>query len=190
MIFSRRTFFRNVACGGAGFALGDLVDTRQVRAAAAGTKLQEAREVTTACNFCSCGCGIICHVKDGKLVNLEGDPDHIINRGALCAKGAALMEAHTSPWRLQKPRYRAPGSDRWQEVSWEEALNRIARKIQAIRDTTWIATEKVGTAEYTANRTDAIGFLGGAQNTNEECYLFAKMARLLGTAYVEHQARL
>jgi formate dehydrogenase major subunit len=176
--------------GGIGLALSDLVDARELHAAAASMKLNGAKEVTTACNFCSCGCGIICHVKDGKLVNLEGDPDHVINQGALCSKGAAMMATHDSSERLTAPRYRAPGSDRWQEISWEEALDRIARKVKATRDANWIATEKDGDVEYTVNRTDAIGFLGGAQNTNEECYLFAKMGRLFGTAYVEHQARL
>jgi formate dehydrogenase major subunit len=178
------------AGGGVGLALTDLVDAQDLQEAAASTKLAGAKEVTTACNFCSCGCGIICHVRDGKLVNLEGDPDHVVNQGALCSKGAAMKATHDSAQRLRAPRYRAAGSDRWQEISWDEALDRLARKIKATRDSTWIATEKVGETEFRVNRTDAIGFMGGAQNTNEECYLFSKMARLLGTAYVEHQARL
>jgi formate dehydrogenase major subunit len=90
--------------------------------------------------------------------------------------------------------YRAPGSDKWQKISWDEALDKIAKKVKTTRDANWIATEKIagkdGEKEWKVNRTDAIGFLGGAQNTNEECYLFSKMARLFGTAYVEHQARL
>jgi formate dehydrogenase major subunit len=86
--------------------------------------------------------------------------------------------------------YRAPGSDRWQELSWDEAFDKLARKLKATRDASWIATEKDGDREYPVNRTDAIAFLGGAQNTNEECYLWNKMGRLLGTSYVEHQARL
>jgi formate dehydrogenase major subunit len=179
-----------VTGGGVGLALADLVDARDIDAAAKRTKVSGATEVTTACNFCSCGCGMICQVKDGKLVNLEGDPDHVINEGALCSKGVAMRAAHESDQRLGKPRYRAPGADRWQEISWDEALDKLTRKIKATRDASWIATEKVGDAEYRVNRTDAIGFLGGAQNTNEECYLFSKMARLVGSAYVEHQARL
>jgi formate dehydrogenase major subunit len=91
---------------------------------------------------------------------------------------------------LQKPLYRAPGSDQWVELTWKDAAEKIARKIKQTRDATWIATEKVGDAEVPVNRTDAIAFMGGAQNTNEECYLFQKAARLLGTAFVEHQARL
>jgi formate dehydrogenase major subunit len=179
-----------VTSGGVGLALSDLVDARELHAAAASMKLSGAKEVTSACNFCSCGCGMVCHVKDGKLIHLEGDPDHVVNQGALCSKGAAMVATHDSEERVRKPRYRAPGSDRWQEISWDEALDRVAKKIKATRDATWIASEKMGDAEYRVNRTDAIGFLGGAQNTNEECYLFSKMARLFGTAYVEHQARL
>jgi formate dehydrogenase major subunit len=176
--------------GGIGLALGDFVDAAELQKAAGSMKLSGVKEVTTACNFCSCGCGIICHVKDGKLVNLEGDPDHVINRGALCSKGAAMLATHESPERLKSPRYRAPGSDRWEEITWDQALAKLATKIKATRDANWIASERVGDAEFRVNRTDAIGFLGGAQNTNEECYLFSKMARLFGTAYVEHQARL
>jgi formate dehydrogenase major subunit len=187
---SRRSWLKAVTGGGLGLAVADLVDARELHLAAASTKLSGAKEVTTACNFCSCGCGMVCHVKDGKLVHLEGDPDHVVNEGALCSKGAAMIATHESPERVRKPRYRAPGSDRWQEITWDEALGRVARKIKAVRDASWIASEKVGDAEYRVHRTDAIGFLGGAQNTNEECYLFSKMARLFGTAYVEHQARL
>jgi formate dehydrogenase major subunit len=158
---------------------------------------------------------MIAAVRDGKLLTMEGDYDHIVNRGALCVKGISMFATHTSPKRLTTPLYRAPGSDRWQELSWEEAIARVAKKVRKTRDETWIATEKVdapdladlGPAEdrrkhpprfesrdgghlVPVNRTDAMAFMGGAQNTNEECYLFQKAARLLGMAYVEHQARL
>jgi formate dehydrogenase major subunit len=189
-----------------------------VRAATKDWKLSAVSELTTSCNFCSCGCGMIAAVRDGKLVAMEGDYDHIVNRGALCVKGISMFATHTSPKRLTTPLYRAPGSDRWEELSWEDAISRVARKIRKTRDESWIATEMVdapmvvgdtpaaedsrrenpprfvpretGKGEVPVNRTDAIGFMGGAQNTNEECYLFQKAARLLGLAYVEHQARL
>jgi formate dehydrogenase major subunit len=179
-----------LATGGVGLALSDLADARELKAAAASVKLKGATEVTTSCPFCSCGCGIVCHVRDGKLVNLEGDPDHVVNQGALCSKGAAMIEAHRSPQRLTHPLYRAPGSDRWEQLTWEQAIDKLAAKLKATRDATWIATEQDGDATYPVNRTDAIAFLGGAQNTNEECYTLNKLARLLGTNYVEHQARL
>jgi formate dehydrogenase major subunit len=196
MSIGRRQWLKWSAGAGAGLALADLgIAAAEVRGATQGLKLAGAKEFTSACNFCSCGCGMVCHVKDGRLVNLEGDPDHVINEGSLCSKGAAMRATHESDQRARVPLYRAPGSDRWQEISWDEALDRIARKVKATRDATWIATEKDRTkdgaeVEYPVNRTDAIAFLGGAQNTNEECYLFSKMARLFGTAYVEHQARL
>jgi formate dehydrogenase major subunit len=176
--------------GGAGLAVGTLIDLPAVRAATRKLKLAEVSEFTTSCNFCSCGCGMVAAVRDGELISMEGDFDHIVNRGSLCVKGISMFATHSSPRRNRVPRYRAPGSDHWTEISWEEAIERVAKKIKSVRETTWIATEKNGDADVTVNRTDAFAFLGGAQNTNEECYLFQKAARLLGTAFVEHQARL
>jgi formate dehydrogenase major subunit len=212
---SRRDLFRLTLGGGSGLALGGLLDVRAVRAAVVDMKLSNVSEFTTSCNFCSCGCGMIAAVRDGKLLKMEGDYDHIVNRGSLCVKGISMFATHASPQRLTTPRYRAPGADRWQEISWDEAIARVAKKIRDTREATWIATEKVnapdlspehasserlesvprfiphdGPRDVPVNRTDAIGFMGGAQNTNEECYLFQKAARLLGLAYVEHQARL
>ena len=213
---TRRDLFRVGLIGGTGLALEGLIDVPAMRAATKELKLAEIAEFTTSCNFCSCGCGMIAAVRDGKLITMEGDYDHIVNRGSLCVKGISMFATHTSPKRLQTPKYRAPGSDHWEEISWQDAVNRVAQKIRKTRDDTWIATEKVDApdlvveraagdrlesvprfvphegplAEAPVNRTDAIGFLGGAQNTNEECYLFQKAARLLGMAYVEHQARL
>jgi formate dehydrogenase major subunit len=164
-------------------ALGGLVDVAAVRASTQKLKLSDVNEFTTSCNFCSCGCGMIASVR-------EGDYDHIVNRGSLCVKGISMFATHTSPNRLAKPRYRAPGSDHWEDISWENAVERIAQKIRKTRDETWVATEKLAGVEVPVNRTDAIAFMGGAQNTNEECYIFQKAARLLGIPFVEHQARL
>jgi formate dehydrogenase major subunit len=133
---------------------------------------------------------MVASVRDGKLIAMEGDYDHIVNRGSLCVKGISMFATHASPNRLAKPRYRAPGGDQWEEISWDEAATRIANKIRETRDETWISTEKLGDEHVPVNRTDSIAFMGGAQNTNEECYLFQKAARLLGIPYVEHQARL
>jgi len=187
---NRRDWLRLTVSGGAGLAIGDLLDLSTVRAATQKLKLENISEFTTSCNFCSCGCGMVAAVREGKLISMEGDYGHIVNRGSLCVKGISMFATHTSPNRLTKPRYRAPGSDHWEDLSWDDAITRVAQKIRKTRDETWIATEKVGDKEVPVNRTDAIGFLGGAQNTNEECYLFQKAARLLGLAYVEHQARL
>ena len=187
---NRRNWLKMAVGGSVGLALDGIIDWSEVRAATKNLKLANISEFTTSCNFCSCGCGMIAAVRDGQLIAMEGDYDHIVNRGSLCVKGISMFATHASPQRLTKPQYRAPGSDHWEEISWEDAVARIAKKIRKTRDETWIATEKVGDKEVTVNRTDAIGFLGGAQNTNEECYLFQKAARLLGLAYVEHQARL
>jgi formate dehydrogenase major subunit len=187
---TRRDLFRLTLGGGSGLALGGLLDLPAMRAATKDLKLSEVSEFTTSCNFCSCGCGMIAAVRDGKLLTMEGDYDHIVNRGSLCVKGISMQATHASPNRLTTPRYRAPGSDHWKDISWDDAIERVAKKVRKTRDENWIATEKVGDREVPVNRTDAIGFMGGAQNTNEECYLFQKAARLLGLAYVEHQARL
>ena len=213
---SRRDLFRLTLGGGAGLSVGGLLDMPAMRAATTDLKLSEVSEFTTSCNFCSCGCGMIAAVRDGKLLKMEGDYDHIVNRGSLCVKGISMFDTHASPQRLTTPKYRAPGSDRWEDISWDDAINRVAQKVRKVRDDSWIATERVdapellvdraagdriasaprfvsqevGPREVPVNRTDAMGFMGGAQNTNEECYLFQKAARLLGMAYVEHQARL
>ena len=187
---SRRTVLKWTLGAGAGLAVGELLDLPIVRAASQKLKLSQINEYTTSCNFCSCGCGMVAAVRDGKLIAMEGDYDHLVNRGALCVKGISMFATHTSPNRMGKPLYRAPGSDHWEEISWDSAVDRIAKKIQQIRNETWVATEKLGGTDVPVNRTDAIAFMGGAQNTNEECYLFQKALRLLGTAYVEHQARL
>ncbi len=187
---NRRDLLRLTLAGGAGLALDGLVDVAAMRAATKDLKLSEIREFTTSCNFCSCGCGMIAAVRDGKLITMEGDYDHIVSRGSLCVKGISMFATHASPKRLTTPLYRAPGSDYWEPLDWKDAAERVARKIKKVRDETWIATEKLGDQDVPVNRTDAIAFLGGAQNTNEECYIFQKAARLLGISYVEHQARL
>src|ERR1700741_172029 len=187
---SRRDWMKTSVGGAMGLAVGGLIDVAAVRAATKELKLSKVSEFTTSCNFCSCGCGMIAAVREGKLITMEGDYDHIVNRGSLCVKGISMFATHTSPQRLTAPRYRAPGSDHWEEISWQDAAERVARKIKKVRDETWVATEKLGDREVPANRTDAIAFLGGPHNTNEECYLFQKAARLLGIPFVEHQARL
>ena len=210
---SRRDLLRLGIIGSAGLALEGLIDVPAMRAATQQMRLSKISEFTTACNFCSCGCGMIASVRDGKLITMEGDYDHIVSRGSLCVKGISMFATHASPKRLTKPLYRAPGSDHWEELEWKDAAERVARKIKKVRDETWIATEKLVVKDHLANkdaigneatakppeemgrdvpvnRTDAIAFLGGAQNTNEECYIFQKAARLLGISYVEHQARL
>jgi formate dehydrogenase major subunit len=187
---SRRDLLKLTVGGGAGLAVGGLLDWPALEAATSSMKLSDISEFTTSCNFCSCGCGMIASVRDGKLIAMEGDYDHVVNGGSLCVKGISMFATHASPQRTTVPRYRAPGSDHWEEITWQQAVDRIAAKIVKTRNENWIARETVNGVEVPVNRTDAFAFMGGAQNTNEECYLFQKAARLLGTAYVEHQARL
>lgn len=187
---NRRDLLKLTMFGAAGLPVAGLVDRAAVSAAAKDLKLADVQEFTTSCNFCSCGCGMVAAVKDGKLLTLEGDYDHPVNGGSLCVKGMAMFPTHASPRRLRVPLWRAPGSTEWVELSWKDAAEKVARKIKQTRDETWVATEKDGDKDVPVNRTDAIAMLGGAQNTNEECYLFQKAARLMGMPFVEHQARL
>ena len=150
MTVDRRDWLKGLAGTSAAFAAGDLLPQPS---RAAELKLAGAKEFTTACNFCSCGCGMVGHVVAGKLVNLEGDPGHVVNEGALCVKGTAMLATHDSPRRVTTPKYRAPGTDHWVEISWDAAPAKITTKITAIRDTTWVATEKDGDKEFAVNRT-------------------------------------
>ena len=158
--------------------------TRRKFLAALGTA--GATETTTICPFCGVGCGQVVSVKDGRVVSIEGDPRHPISEGTLCSKGAAAIQVTNNRLRLTAPLYRAPGSDRWEEKSWDWVLPRIALRVKATRDASFQA-EAGGTV---VNRTEAIASLGGAALDNEECYLLAKLMRALGIVYLEHQARI
>ena len=158
----------------------------QVYAETPELRLRYAKETTTICPYCGVGCGQIVAVENGKVINIEGDPDHPINQGALCSKGSALYQVANNNQRLTKVLYRAPGGSQWEEKDWDWAIDRIARKIKATRDANWIASE----GETPVNRTEAIANLGGAALDNEECYLISKAMRGLGLVYIEHQARI
>ena len=151
-------------------------------------KLKGAKESTTVCPYCGVGCGIIVSARGGKVINVEGDPDHPINRGSLCSKGNALYQVAVNPIqkRLTKVQYRKPGGTQWEEISWEKAIKMIARRVKDTRDKTFV--EKEGA--YTVNRAQGLVGLGGAALDNEECYVWSKFARLMGISYLEHQARI
>jgi len=156
-------------------------------------KLQATTERPTICPYCAVGCGAIMASRkmNGKLriVNLEGDPDHPINRGSLCSKGNAIFQIHDDPGkkRLQYVEYRAPGSKKWEKKSWEWAINEIAKRIYQTREATFV--EKNANSQL-VNRTEGIASLGGAALDNEECYLLSKWLRAMGLVYIEHQARI
>ena len=146
------------------------------------------KEAATICPYCSCGCGLVIATgTDGHIINCEGDPDNPQNRGALDPKSISVTQLSQSDLRLKKPLYRAPGSDRFEEKSWDWMINEISKRIKATRDETFQKTNDKG---VTVNRTPGIAYLGGAANNNEECYLASKLMRALGVVYLEHQARI
>jgi len=150
-------------------------------------RIKGAKVSTTICPYCAVGCGMIVYTKNGKVVNIEGDPEHPINRGTLCSKGASLFQIANNETRVTKPRYRAPGAGDWQEVEWEWALDRIAEKIKETRDKTFVVKNAKG---QEVNRCDGIAHVGSAALDNEECYILQKWLRSLGLVYIEHQARI
>jgi formate dehydrogenase major subunit len=130
---------------------------------------------------------MIAHSKNGKVVNIEGDPDHPINQGSLCSKGAALYQVANNPTRVKKPMYRASGASAWKEVEWGWALDEIAKRVKKTRDETFVTENAKG---QVVNRCDGIAHVGSAALDNEECYILQKWLRSLGLVYIEHQARI
>lgn len=148
-------------------------------------------ETTSICPYCSCGCGVLVATdENGHIVNVEGDPDHPTNRGALDPKSLAIRQMSTSPLRLKTVMYRAPNSDQWEVKTWDWATERIAKRIKQTRDTTFVSTVKVEDKDVSVNRTEGIAWLGGAANNSEDCYLASKFCRGLGVVWLEHQARI
>jgi formate dehydrogenase-N alpha subunit len=149
-------------------------------------------ETITVCTYCGVGCGQIVSAADGKLVNIEGDPDHPISQGRLCPKGVSLHQVSTvgempNQYRLQVVKYRAPGGDSWEEKSWDWAIDEIARRIKATRDANWIAEDAEGNS---VNRTEAIAALGTVFANSEEAYLLTKLVRSLGVVFNENESRI
>jgi formate dehydrogenase major subunit len=187
---TRRHFLTLSAVGAAG---GGLVASGldAVEAAPAMRLRKKIGESYTICPFCSCGCGLIIATdEEGHITNSEGDPDHIINRGALDPKSVAIRQLSNSPLRLHNVKYRAIGSNAWEEKPWDWAVSEIAQRIKKTRDESWVASVNVDGKDVPVNRTEGIAWLGGAANNNEDCYLSAKLARSLGVVYLEHQARI
>lgn len=198
---SRRDFLK--LSGGTALVATLGVNLDPARAYAEGLRIKNAKQSTTVCPYCSVGCGIIVYAENGKVINTEGDPDHPINEGTLCAKGASVWQLANNENRVLKPMYREPGGTAWKEVEWDWALDRIARLVKDARDKSFKATSKAkvkekqpdGTEievekEFVVNRTDAIAHVGSAALDNEECYILQKLVRSWGLVHVEHQARI
>jgi len=187
---SRRNFLTLSAVGaaGAGLMASGLVPPQAAQAMELRKKIGESY---TICPFCSCGCGLIIATnEEGHITNSEGDPDNIVNRGALDPKSIAIRQLSNSPLRLHSVKYRAPGSSEWEEKPWDWAVSEIAQRMKKTRDESWVASVKVDDKDVPVNRTEGLAWLGGAANNNEDCYLSSKLARSLGVVYLEHQARI
>jgi formate dehydrogenase major subunit len=189
MDLTRRDFLKASGAGiGGVFLLGALSDKALAKPIKQIPLKKQIGEKTTICPFDGSGCGFLVATENGKIVNIEGDPEHPINRGAACSKGATLRQMSAeNPWRLSKVLYRAPGAASFQEKSWDWAFTEIATRIKKTRDAGFIEKDAKGNI---VNRTEAIANIGGAALDNEECYLLVKLARSLGIVYLEHQARL
>ena len=190
MELSRRDFLKASGAGLGGIVLlGALSDGVAMAVPAKRLPLKKKLgETATICPYDASGCGFIVAAQNGKVVNIEGDPDHPINRGAACAKGASLRQLSAdNPWRLTQVLYRRPGGIDWEPVDWDWALDTIARRIKDTRDANFTERDKEGNV---VNRTEAIANLGGSALDNEECYLLSKLNRALGVVYLEHHARI
>ncbi len=188
MEVTRRDFLKICGGGAAGAVLLSMLDPDFVFAAAPMDipLKKKIGEKTTICCYCGVGCGAIVASENGKAVNIEGDPDHPINEGALCSKGCALYQVTNNTRRLDRVRWRDQYSYDWEEVDWDWAIDRITRKIKDTRDETFKTVED----GHIVNHTEAIAWDGSAMVNNEEAYLFTKFARALGITYLEHCARL
>jgi formate dehydrogenase major subunit len=189
---SRRTFLKVSAGGAVGSILG--FDLKPAYAQSRELKIGRTTETRSTCPYCSVSCGVIIHTLGDKaknvtpqVVHVEGDPDHPINRGTLCPKGSSLYQDILNDRRLVKPEVRRPGSDHWEDISWDQAFNEIARHIKKTRDETFITTDPQG---RTVNRCESIAWNGGCTDTNEFNYLVVKTMRSFGLTFIENQARV
>ena len=190
MTVQRRSFLKLSASALAAAAFGGLgFSLEPTEAKAQLAVLRKGKQTTSVCCYCAVGCGLIVNTdeKTKKAINVEGDPDHPVNEGALCAKGASIWQLAENPQRITSPLYRAPNSTKWEKKSWDWMLDRIAKRIAETRQKYWQATDKDG---RTVNRVEAIASVGSAALDNEECWIYQGFLRSLGLVYIEHQARI
>ena len=187
--FSRRDFIK--LSGGASAALGTLgalgVSLAPSVAHARTLRIQNAKAVPTICPYCAVGCGMIAHTINGAIVNIEGNPDSPVNEGNLCPKGAASYQLAVNERRWTTVKYRAPGSDHWEDRSLDWAMDRVAELVKKTRDETF--QEKTPDGKTLMNTT-SIFSLGGATIDNEWNYSHSKLMRGLGIVAIENQARI
>jgi formate dehydrogenase major subunit len=155
-------------------------------------RIEAAKEAHSLCPYCAVGCSILAYTKqdargDTRLLQIEGNPDSPVNEGRLCPKGATSMQLAVSSRRVAKPLYRAPGSDKWQEIGWDQMLDRLTQRIKESRDATFVTQDANGN---TVNRCEGVAFAGGAAFSSEEGYFATKLMRALGVVHLEQQARV
>jgi len=192
---TRREILKVGAAGAAvaGFSsLGFDVAVAEATTVKQDLRIEGAKVSHSVCPYCAVGCSLLAYTrKNGngatELLQIEGDPDSPVNEGTLCPKGASTMELAVSRRRLQHPLYRAPGASDWKRVSWDFVLDKLARRIKAARDRTFVTKDDEGAV---VNRAEGIAFAGGAAFSNEEGYLATKLMRGLGLVYLEQQARV
>ena len=189
----RRTFLKATALG-VGGAVGLGFDLSKARAETRAFKIARTTETRSICPYCAVSCGVIIHTLGDKaknvtasVVHVEGDPDAPINRGTLCPKGATLKDDITNPNRVLRPKVRRPGSDHWEDISWDDAMKGIARHIKDTRDRTFVAKNARGEV---VNRAPGIAWIGGCTDTNEFNYLQWKAISAFGVPYRDSQARV
>ena len=197
MAVTRRQFMKVSAAGLAASSVGALGFTGAGEALAAGVrpfKLERATETRNACPYCAVACGVIVYSMGDRsknarseVIHIEGDPDHPVNRGTLCPRGAAVLDFVRSPNRTRYPMVRKPGSDRFERVSWDAAMDRIARLMKDDRDKNFIARNRDG---VTVNRWLSTAFFGTSSQSNEAGYLTYKLVRGAGILGLENQARI
>ena len=193
MAISRRTFLQSSLAGGAALtAFG--FDVTPLAAQSRTLKIERTSETRSTCPYCSVSCGIIIHTLGDKaknatphVVHVEGDPDHPINRGTLCPKGASLEQDTLNERRLLKPQVRRPGSDHWEDIGWDQAVDEIGHWVKNTRDDTFTERDAQG---RTVNRCEGIAWTGGCTDTNEFNYLAVKTMRSMGVVNLETQARV
>ena len=145
------------------------------------------RVVRSICPYCAVGCAQLVHVKDEKIINIEGDPDSPISEGCLCPKGSATFQLVTGDHRVKDVLYRRPGGRAWEVIPLEQAMSMVAERVKRARDATWEEADPEGRP---VQRTMGIAHLGGATLDNEENYLIKKLFTALGVVQVENQARI
>jgi len=190
---SRRDFLKVASLGGAAASVFGF-DLKPAYAQLRELKIARATETRSTCPYCSVSCGVLIYTIGDKaknvtpqVVHVEGDPDHPINRGTLCPKGASLEQDILNDRRLVKPQVRRPGGTEWEDISWDTALGEIAHWTKKTRDETFIEKDQNG---KTVNRCESISFIGGCTDTNEFNYLVVKSMRAMGLVYLENQARV